>query len=115
MRKSGIKTNVPNKLFAEPSLFSPRPEKISLKDRFFSQKAKKMTRKTRTAPQGIPILTNKLKTSDIVISCGNVPRDELLNRIGITKHKVTTSQTINGPFVSPSFLDDIACPIIKSI
>jgi len=97
----------------EPFLFNPKPDNISFRDRFFSQKAKKMTRKTRTTPQGIAILINKLKTSDIVISCGNAPPDELLNRIGIMKHKVTKSQTINGPFVSPNFLDDIAYPFMK--
>jgi len=56
------------------------------------------------------MLSNKLKISDIVISCGNCPLDELPNRIGMAKHKVTKSQTKSGPFVSPNFLDNINYP-----
>ena len=72
-----------------------------------------MTRKTITNPQGIAILINKLKISDIVISCGNDPLDELPNRTGVAKHKVTKIQTINGPFISPNFFDDIVIPSLN--
>ena len=102
---NGNRAILQNRLLTEPFALSPTLEKISVKDRRLSHIDRKITRKARITPQFIAIEANKLRTREIVMSCGSVPFEEPLNAIILAKYKVTKSQTMNGPFLSPNFLD----------
>jgi len=112
---NGNKAILQDRLLTEPFVLSPTLEKMFLKDRRLSHTDRKITRKARITPQFIAIEINKLRTTEIVMSCGNVPFEEPLNAIILAKYKVTKSQTMKGPFLSPNFLDAKAFALFQIV